>query len=369
MKNGEINIWNVIKISGAWLAFVIGASFSTGQSILQKFCPLGSMAYVEIFVALAMYSYMTISFLKLGSEHDFSSNMQIFDYYCGKKIGLIFKGMTIALMFFSPVTMIAGFGATLTQYIDVPTYVGTLLLGTLCLITVLMGLRRMVNIIGVIGPFLILVTLFIGGSSVVMNIDGLQEGLRLANEAELLSFSKNWFVAGMLEASWAPLIIGPFLVSCARQVNTKKEAVYGGILAIAAYGVVLAVMMTAFFCQFEEISQQMVPTLYLAKQISGVLTPIFVVLLSAGIYTSAVPSQFNFCAAFFPEKSIKYNITAVISIFLATIVAMIFPFNVLYNAIYKYFGYASWAFLAFMLLKQFRNLLEKKSVPAEKGDA
>ena len=64
----------------------------------------------------------------------------------------------------------------------------------------------------------------------------------------------------------------------------------------------------------------------------------------------------------------KYNIIAVCSILLATIVAMIFPFDVLYNAIYKYFGYASWAFLAFMLLKQFRNLLEKNTMAKKKGD-
>lgn len=360
-QTGEkMSLWNVIKMAGAWISFCIGSAFATGTGIMQVYGSHGMKAYAIIPIAMIMFIYFVVSFFKLGFKGTCKNSMDIFEYYCGKRVGTIFKIMTIVFMFLSPTCMISGFGATLSEYFGTPAYVGSLIMGAFCLATVLLGLKKLVNIVGVVGPVIIILTLWIGGSSVLNNWGGFQEGVKLSMEADILKYSNSWFVSGLLESAWAPLILGPFLVSCASTVKSEKEAITGGVLGVFGYGAAIATMVTAYFCQFAAVSQQMVPTLYLALQLSSKLTMVFVVMVFLGIYSSAVPSQFNFCATFFPEKTFKYNITAIVTIVFATLGSLVLPFDLLLNKVYVFFSYASWIFILFMMARQIRDFVAAK---------
>lgn len=357
----RMNTWNVIKISGAWISFCIGSAFATGTGLMQVYGSHGKMAYAIIPIAICMNIYFAVSFFKLGFSGKIKTEnaMSMFEYYCGPYLGKAFKWLTIIYMILSPTCMIAGFGASANQYFDIPTWIGSIFMGICCFITVLLGLKKLVDIVGTIGPFIIIMSILVGAYSVLTNWQGLSEGLVLAEHADILKYNDSWFISGLLESAWAPLILGPFLISCCGTINSAKEGITGGIIGLLGQSLATAVMITAYFCQFAEVSQNMLPTLFIVTQISKGLAGMFLLILFLGVYSSAVPSQFNFCANFFPEKTRKYNMTAVCSILVATGLSFVLPFDVLFNYVYVFFSYASWVFIAAMMIRQLRDLAIK----------
>ena len=359
-RNEGFSWIDTIKIAGAWISFCIGSGFATGQELLQYFGAYGVYGFGAIVIAMILHTYCSVSFLKAGHEQQFESSLDIFDYYCGKTLGKIVKLLSVVFLVISPMVMIAGFGASLNQFFNVPLGVGAGIMGVLSIITVLLGLRKMVDIIGAIGPVIIVVTLLTGGIFLVTHVDTFASGMEMAPSLASLKIDSSWMESGMLYATWAPMISAPFLVASATTVKSGKSAAWGGILGTIFYGLACAIMIAAFFCIYDVVSVQAVPTLYLANLISPVLGYAFLAIIFLGIYSSAVPSLFNFCAAFFREGTKPYKIFTVIAIAITTVVSVTVPFGTLLNYVYTFYGYLGILITVLVPVKQIRVYLAKK---------
>ncbi len=331
--NQKLSAWNIIKMAGAWISFCIGAAFATGAGLMQVYGAHGKMAYAIIPVAIALNCYLAISFIGLGFSGKVKpeNSMAMFEYYAGPYLGKAFRILTVIFMLLSPTVMIAGFGASLNQHFNVPTWIGSVIMGAACFLTVILGLKKLVDVVGTVGPVIVILTIVIGAISIGANWGGFQEGLVLSAGADIVKYNDSWFISGLLEAAWAPLILGPFVISCCATINSFKEGLMGSILGVIGQYVAAAVMITAFMCSFAQVSQNQIPTLYIMTQISKGLAGLFLILLFLGVYSSAVPSQFNFCANFFPERTRNYYIVAFFSILVATLLSLVLPFDVLMN--------------------------------------
>ena len=361
MENTKINWKSVTMIAGAWISFCIGSGFATGQELLQYFGSYGVFGLGAIVVGMLLHGYSSSSFLKLGNEMQYKNPMDVFDYYCGKTFGKLFKVLSIFFLLLSPIVMIAGFGAALTQHFGVPLAVGAAIVGVLSIITVLLGLKKMVEILGMIGPVIIVITLATGGIYLLQHGGDLAAGMATAPETEGLRMGVNWVDSGVLYAAWAPMISAPFLVTSATTVKSPKDAAMGGIVGTIFYGLACLIMVSAFFCNYTVISQQSVPTLYLANTISPVLGYAFLAVIFLGIYSSAVPSLFTFCATFYEEGTTKHRIFTVIVISIATVISVAVPFGTLLNWVYTFYGYLGMIFFVLMIIKQIRMRKEKQA--------
>lgn len=360
--NGEgIKAWNLVKMAGAWISFCIGSAFATGTGIMQVYGAHGKMAYAIFPIAILLNIYLAVSFVNLGfsGKVEPGNAMSMFEYYCGPYLGKAFRWLTIIFMLLSPTCMVSGFGASLNQFFGIPTWIGCIIMGIACFITVILGLKRLVDVVGTVGPVIIVISIVIGILSIVGNYEGFTEGVVLSAGADIVKYNDSWFISGLLEAAWAPLILGPFLISCCGTINSKKEGLLGCITGVFGQYLATAVMLTAYFCQFSEVSHNMLPTLYIVTQLSSKLAGVFLFILFLGVYSSAVPSQFNFCANFFQEKTKKYNLLAFFSVFVAVCLSLVLPFDLLLNKIYVFFSYASWIFIVAMVIRQIRDALAK----------
>lgn len=352
MQKSRQSFINGAKIAGAWISYCIGSGFATGQDSMQYFCAWGSYAFIAIVIGIIIHIYVSSSYLKLGVEKQFENPMMVFDYYCGPYMGKVIAALTLIVSFGSPAVMIAGFGAALNQHVGGSVVMGNVLMGAACFLTIVLGLRKMVDIIGAIGPLLIIATLFIGGAYLIANVDTLKEGMALAPTLGIQSIGSSWVMSGVFFAAWAPLCCAPFLVEAAKTIDTKQEAVFGSVAGNIFYGLATAMLVAAFFCDIDVISKQMIPNLYLAMQVSPWLSSFFFLLIVLGIYSSAVPGLFVVCATLAKEKTRKYNLIAAAVCTLATVVTILLPFDRLLNVVYSVFGYLGIPFIIVVILKQ-----------------
>ena len=96
--------------------------------------------------------YVTTSYMSLGKTMQFENPMGVFDYFCGKYLGKLVAALTVVYALFAPSVMISGFGATINQLTGFPMVAGSIIMGTIVTLTVMLGLHRIADIIGTIGP-------------------------------------------------------------------------------------------------------------------------------------------------------------------------------------------------------------------------
>ncbi len=187
----EVVSWKkVLTFTGAVIAFLIGSGFATGQEILQYFTSYG---YWGIFgtglLVLVLMIYVNVEFITVGQVKQFPKPSMIYEYYCGKYIGTFFDYFSILFIFMSFMVMVAGAGATVNQHYGLPTYVGGIALAVLAAATVFFGLGRLVDVIGKIGPVIVIVAIALGISAIVRNPAGIAEGNALLPTLELTKAS------------------------------------------------------------------------------------------------------------------------------------------------------------------------------------
>ena len=67
----------VMNIAGAYIAFLIGSGFATGQEVLQYFTSYGYMGVVGALLTLVLFLYVGVSFITAGFENKFEKGSAI----------------------------------------------------------------------------------------------------------------------------------------------------------------------------------------------------------------------------------------------------------------------------------------------------
>lgn len=350
LSNAKINLWNVIKIAGVFVSWCIGSGFVTGQESLQYFAGYGIWGYGAILMAMALHTFLCWSFFSLGFTGKYKNPLEIFEFYCGNKIlSKIFQFFSVALMASAPIVMISGFGAAVEQHFGIASGVGNVILGIMCLVTIILGLNKLVDICGAIGPIIAVVAIGTALYYLATHFGGLSHGLEIAPSLPLSKIAPVWWMSAYYYVS--PLHSAPYLANAATTCNTKKEAIMGGFLGVLIYAVVVSLMVTAIFTNIEELSTKMIPNLFIANSISSVLGFVFVLLIFLGIYSSTVPCLFTICASFLKEKTLKYNVFAVVVCVAATLISLTLPFDKLFGLIYGTFGFIGGLFILMMIYR------------------
>ena len=89
--------------------------------------------------------------------------------------------------------MLGGVGATLEQAYGLPVIAGSSLMAICATITLLLGLNRIIEVLGIIGPIIVLFTLFTAITSLFDGSLNIEEGVRSVNGLEILKASDNCF--------------------------------------------------------------------------------------------------------------------------------------------------------------------------------
>ena len=166
----KLQIKSVLKYAGAYIAWVIGSGFATGQEILQFFSSYGEHSLSVLVVNLIGFTLLGIILLSVGFEHKDTPGFNHYEHYCGKWIGKIYRiviPVTLALLIS---VLISAAGATVQQYFGLNPVLGSGIMAILILIVYLAGFEKMVRIVSGISPFSHILLFFLCFFSVVLFI-------------------------------------------------------------------------------------------------------------------------------------------------------------------------------------------------------
>ena len=352
-KNGSLN--RILCCGGAFIAFLIGSGFATGQEVLQYFSSYGYSGLLGVLVVFLLFLYVGSSFISAGQEYKFKNGNEIYKYYCGKVVGTFYDYFSIAFIYMSFIVMVGGAGAAVNQQYGLPVPVGGIALGVIAAITVLLGLGKIVDVISKIGPVIIVLTLLLGIAAIMKNPDGLKNTNTILAQVDVLRASKNWLFAAFSYVGFCMLWLAGFLTSMGSESDSKRESVMGIFVGAVGFSVALAIITLGILANIKELQGSMVPTLALAKSINPYLALVFSVIVLAGIYTTAVPLLWQVSARFSEEKTSKFKILTIVLALVGIVIGLLVPFDRLVNVIYVVNGYIGIILLLFMIAKSIKS--------------
>ena len=182
------NHWKkVASISGAYLALLIGGAFATGQEAMQFFVGFGLNGFIGLLICGVLMIYTCFSLLRAGKNNNLRTNQDVFQYFCGKYLGIFMTWYAMLMIIAVYGVMLAGVGAILEQAYGIPVIFGSSLMVIFATGTLILGLNKIIGLLGVIGPIIVILTLT---TAIITLFDGsfsLEQGAIDANSLVLTS--------------------------------------------------------------------------------------------------------------------------------------------------------------------------------------
>lgn len=288
----KVKISNVLTFAGAIVAYLIGSAFATGQEVMQFFTNFGVWQSIgALLIGFIVIVYLGSTMMKDGKNLMLKNPADIYAVYGGKYVGIFVKVFSAVYLYCLYVLMLSGAGTVMHEYYGMNRWTGSVIIMVLTLIVVLLGLKNMVNVLGKLGPVIIIVAVGVGLINFLMyagNVPAADAFLAQVEPAPLKA-SGSWIISGILNPTAAAILMVPFLAGMGSEASSTKEAIIGGGVGgfLFIFGA-LAINLGILAC-LEQVYHLQAPALGMADNIYPGLGIFYSVIVVLGIFTTAVP--------------------------------------------------------------------------------
>ena len=366
MESGEgFSLRKAFVLAGAIIALVVGTGFATGQELVQYFTAYGLGGFAVIAVFAALFIYYNLNFAQVGARERYERGNDVFRYYCGKRIGAFFDYYSTLFCYLSFFVMVGGASSALQQGFGIPAWAGATLLTIIVVLVVSLGLKRLIEIIGVIGPINIAFFIMVGLIVVVMDWPQIADNLAAIQASTLagardgegiVRAGEHWLVAGLSYAGFVLLWFASFMTLLGAK-NERRTLRAGLIIAVVAICAAIAIIFMAQVANINTGTGDLfvwnapIPNLILAERIWPPLAFIYAVVVFIGACATSVPLLYNPVARFAEEGTLRFRVLAAVLGVTGLVIGLFFPYRMLVNVVYVVNGYIGAVLLIFMVVR------------------
>lgn len=357
----NLRLREIIVLAGAYISYGVGASFGTGIGLLQYHGALGTQGILSQLISCVL----TISLIYIVSKdcgdyglHDMDS---MFTHYCGPVLGKAFRWFLVLMLFLFTGTMFSGGASTFNASFGMPIWMGTAIILVAVIITVVLGAKKLIDIIGNIAPVILVVMLVVCIYSLIFHSDNLAEGSKLLVEASAdMRISGSPIAAGFLEFGLVIVMTTGYLATvAAREGSSKKEILYGNVGGEGALFIFKVLLIFAFILNASVIAGSSVPVVVLGGALGGVFGKIYALILELAIYTTAAGMAWQVIANIVPETSKWYKPLCALITLAAYGFTYLGPFGILMKFVNLI---SSWAGVVFIACLLYTKIFRQKNI-------
>lgn len=350
----QASLSSVLKIGGAFMAWVIGSGFATGQEVLQFFSSFGYWSYGVVLINLAGFIIMGYFLLHFGFANRQNENYDPFLFFCGKRLGKAYAILvTCTLLLLIPV-LFAGAGAALYEYYGIPHLIGSAIMAIVVLAVYLIGFERMVSILSSLSPVIIIFSIGVGIITILRDYGNFSQIPAYTASLSLYQAAPHWALSGLLYVSLNFMPASTYFSQLGKNAGSQKELKYGVIVGGSALILSIAVISTAILLNCSNTAGLDIPVLYLAKKIFYWLGALFSIILVVGIFSSSSLMLWSVCSRL-PVREKNANRLLAVGIVVCAYFVSLLPFNSLVAAFYPFIGYIGLPFIICILIKSFKK--------------
>lgn len=368
----DVRISFVLSMTGAMIAYYIGASTASGQEFFQAYATHGLMGIIGVIIQQVLIAALAFMVILTCKKHNISNAKDCFIWFMGKYVGTVVYYYTVAFIFCTLIQLISGTGNIVKQYYHVPYYVGACTIAFLSIISVLFGFNRLISIISKIAPFIVVIMAITAAISLINPTDGLIEGSAMVLASEnIYRTSTTWYGSTILHHTYLILFFIPYFVSChISDMNaTRRETIMWICLAYFILAVVCVLMILSQVANMSIAIGAQAPNVIIAATHTPWLATIFVIIIMAAVYTTTSPIALIAAEYFAKPGTNKYKIVGTVIVLLAFAISFAGSYAQIINILVSVsgrIGLAVYIFSAIYIC--YRAITSKKAVASEDSD-
>ncbi len=355
----KVHWHDVFIFGGAIMGSVVGAGFASGQEVMQFFTHLGFAGSMGAgLVGMLTLAWVSMTILEDGRTQQFNHVNDIFAYYCGKKVGVFFEWFVPTLMLLAFSIMISAAGATVYEHYGLKPFIGRAILGLATLATVLLGLKKLTNIVGAIAPALIAFTMLIGITGIIRNPGGIAASAQVMKTIQVRGAYGNWFFSGVMYASFLMVGFMPFATGIGKQAKNRKDTMLGGLFAGIFFLTGAMILSTGLLVNIGQVYDKQIPSLVIASANLPLAATFFALLMLTGIYTASVSMLWTAVNRIESnDRTTRYRVAALLMTILAFFGGQL-QFSTMVAIVYPAVGYLGLVLIAGMLYSKIKPLIQ-----------
>lgn len=371
MEKKKISWKMIILVVGSYVSFYIGSGFATGQENLQSYASHGLWGILSILLSIVILVVVLHACMKVGAETSLTSQSEIFAYFGGKWIGKFFDWYTFIFVFLLYGILVSGGGATINTLTGLPVWAGNLILSLLSIGCVVLGLNKMVDIIGSLGPVLTVIMLIICVIGLFNADEGIIAGNIAVQNLDVLKAYPNWFISGIMTVAAYTCTGLACLPAFARTMKdcSARDIKLVTILGPLCLELAVAVSALCMLANISDVYDAQIPLLVIASKISSVLGIMVGVMICIALFTTITPLLYSCAAKFGKEGTAKFRVLAAVIGLVSTYGGSLLPFGTLMNIVFPLSGYISFVMLAAVVVCLIRKKGFTEAPPAVREEA
>ena len=332
-----------VQIALAYMSVVIGGGFASGQEVLQFFTGYGLIGIVGTLVSGLMFAFLGMQIARLRSKMQANSHKEVLYILFGARLGWVVDVVLSFFLYGVGVVMLAGSGSIFAQQYDLSPLFGGALMAVLVIATLCMNVKRIIDLISAVMPFLLAMVLIITTYSIFSYnapIETLDAVARENNE----TVTGNWFVGALLYASFNIAVGFPMLAVIGGMTKQPKAAALGGVLGGLGLGALILLLNIGLFANINQLQGIEMPSLALAGRISPILSVVMSVALVCMVYSTAVGMFFAFSARFSKPETSRFKMISAVTVCVGLGLSL-GGFSKLVGTVYPLLGYVGFALI------------------------
>lgn len=264
---------------------IIGAGFASGQEIYLFFYRFGINGIYGIIICNIIMTFIIYKTLKIVHEKNINTYKEFLNTIFKENIVLA-NIMNIIINIFLCVTffiMLSGFGAYISQRLNINPIIGSSILSVICYIVFLKNIESLTKINSIIIPILIFVILIIGLKN-SLNINYKE----ISNEKGIF-----WCVQAILYVSYNLILVEPVIVSLKDFIKNKKQIKITSIIT-GIIMTILSIMEFLLLANIENFKGLEMPIVNVIENKYQNFSKIYGIIILIAIFTTAVSVGIGF---------------------------------------------------------------------------
>ncbi|WP_332648711.1 YkvI family membrane protein [Lysinibacillus sp. 54212] len=339
-------------IAGAFVGLIVGAGFASGQEIMQYFTSFGRMGMVGAVVATVIFAFLGMILAQIGSDLQTTSHKEGIYYIGGRYIGAVLDIVITVILFAIAVVMFAGSGSTFQQMYGINPGIGSILMATATIVTLLLKADNIIKIVAALTPYLMGIIFIILIYSLFTMDYSIGELDAMAQNQP--SAASGWIMGTILYVSYNIASGAAMLIVMGGKERNRKIAGRGGILGGVMVGFLILLINGALFAKMDVVAGVDMPTLELAERIHPVVGFLMSLLLLGMMYSTAVGMFYVFTIRLLSPHRKLFK-PAVMLIGLAGFAISLVGFTTLVGKLYSTMGYLGFILILAVLFSWMRN--------------
>lgn len=346
-----------LRIGAVYISAIIGAGFASGQEILQYFTYYGWISLAGAVVATILFAWLGYQIADLGSRLGADSHKGVILQLGGRIFGTVVDYIIILACLNATVVMIAGGGSLLNQLFNVPVFIGSAIITLLVAVTLTLDLRQIVNVIGSVTPFLVLMAIVLAVYAFSTTNISLSEVQNYAKPE--LTASPHWILSAVLYVSYNVIMAVAILSVVGGAVENNKIAARGGMYGGIGLGILVIIMNLGLIVKLDKVDNVDMPTLLFASDIAPWLSIVMGLIIFAMVFSTAAGALYAFVRRVVSPKMPNFKLMVILFSILAYVLSFV-GFSKLIGTVYPMFGYLGLLLIIIVFVQWIRHRNDSK---------